>query len=84
MNLANLAAPYPQNHMKENKKTIIHPSYSQFLDEHWKQFKLACQSMNFGDTLDELHWREYVLWDLCNRHNKEIDKNYFMFDEPNE
>jgi|GEM_PF-3785869 len=57
------------------------PTWQHILDEHWRQFKLACQSMNHGDKMPGLNWREYVLYDLCKRHNAEIGKDYFTTNE---
>lgn len=56
-------------------------SWNKVLDEHWRQFKLACQSMNWGEEMPEFNWREYVLYDMCKRHNKEIGKEYFKFND---
>jgi hypothetical protein len=56
-------------------------TWEDILNEHWRQFKLACQSMNRYDKMVELNWREYVLYDLCKRHNQEIGKEYFKFTE---
>lgn len=56
-------------------------TWEHILTEHWRQFKLACQSMNREDKMPELNWREYVLYDLCRRHNEEIGREYFKFEE---
>jgi len=56
-------------------------TWQKLLDEHWRQFKLACQSLNYEDKMPTLSWREYILYDICKRHNEEIGKEYFKFDE---
>ena len=64
----------------ENKEM----TWDQFLDEHWRQFKLACERMNFGGRMVALSWREYVLYDLCKRHNTECEEagrpKFFIFE----
>jgi hypothetical protein len=69
--------------MKEflNDSSIPPITWDQILNEHWRQFKLACQSMNHGEQMPQLNWREYILYDLCRRHNQEIGKEYFKFDD---
>lgn len=65
------------NVQSENKEI----TWQMVLDEHWRQFRLACQMMNRGEGMPELNWREYVLYDLCKRHNAEIGKEYFKFED---
>lgn len=57
-------------------------TWEKVLDEHWRQFKLACQMMNRYEKMPEINWREYVLYNLCRRHNADIGKEYFKFDDP--
>ncbi len=59
-------------------------TWEKVLNEHWRQFKLACQSMNHEDKMIELNWREYVLYDMCKRHNAEIGREYFKFEDNEE
>lgn len=56
-------------------------TWQQVLDEHWRQFKLAVQSLNYENKMLELNWREYVLYEMCNRHNEEIGEKYFLFQD---
>jgi hypothetical protein len=48
----------------------VNITWDEVLHEHWRQFKLACQSMNRGEKMPELEWREYVLYDLCKKHKE--------------
>ena len=60
-------------------------TWDHHLNEHWRQFQLACHAMNFEDKMPYHEWREYVLYDLCKRHNSECvlrgEKEYFKFEE---